>query len=421
LKILYFIGAFGPRYLGNEINRELVQELSARGHCCLVYAGVSPDELEGDSLSYTDGSVIVRRQLCSSRGIEALTREVGLRVLRYPRFLPLLAGLRHLLAEHRDVGVIHAEAVYPMSTIAALAALGHRAALVPSIQGGDLIDYPGYGYGRFRLCRRLIRWTFARAAMVRGNSSLMAERARELGCAADKLREVVVNIGARFFPTDDPIAERRGQARAEVALRHRLDSGTALVLSLGRLLPLKGYLDLLEATAVLARTGLDLHVLIAGPNFIDPRLGDQRRYLQKAIERLGLLGRAEVIAALDYGADVPRYLAAADLVVAAAHVDGMNKVVPEAASQATPAIVTRTTGIAPWVRRYEAGLVVEPRDPDRLAEAMRSLLTAPQERARLGANAARMALQFRTPVVANQLVELYAEARARVDGAIAPS
>ena len=143
MKILYVVGAYGRRYIANEIHRELVSEFSRRGHECLVYAGVTPGELNGDPISYDDGPISVRRQLCVSRGQHRAAAEIGRRVFEYPRFLPLLAGLRGLLAQHPDIDVIHADAVYPIGTIVAIAARGHRAAIVPSIHGGDLIDYPG--------------------------------------------------------------------------------------------------------------------------------------------------------------------------------------------------------------------------------------------------------------------------------------
>lgn len=411
MKILYAIGAYGPRYLANEIHRELVMEFSRHGHTSLVYAGVSPEELDGDPSSYQDGPVWVHRQLCDSRGRHRIAAEVGRRLLHYPRFLPLLSGLRGLLARHPDVDVIHADAVYPMAAIAALAAMGHRAAIVPSIQGGDLIDYPGYGYGRFRLTRQLIHWTFRRAAIVRCISPVMAERARALGCSAEKLWEIVLNIGDRFFGEDPPLAERRARARALVGERLGLDPGCPLVLSTGRLLPLKGFHDLVAATAIVARDCPEVRVIIAGPNFIDPDGGDQQEALSLSSVRHGVRAQVRLLRTLDYETETPLYLAAADFVVAVAHIEGMNRFVPEAGSQGTPSIVSKTTGVAPFVARSEAGLVVEPRDVPALAQAMRRLIRAPQERSRYGRNALELSRDFRSAVVAGQLLRLYESAR----------
>lgn len=410
MKILYAIGAFGPRYLANEINGELVHEFARRGHECLVFAGVTPSELGGEPVSYDDGPIHVRRQLCDAQGLRKAPAEIGQRIFRYGRFLPLLRGLRKLLAVNPDVDVIHAEAVYPIATIAAIAGIRHRAALVPSIQGGDLINYPGYGYARFALPRLLIRWTFGRSAMVRANSGLMIRQAQGLGCPEVKLREVVINIADRFFDDDASLAARRTAARLEVCRRHGFPAGAPLVVSVGRLLPLKGFHDLVAATAELSRKRPDVRVLIAGPNFVDARAGDQRQALQTAAARLAVQEQVRVLDALHHEADLPTYLAAADLVVAVAHIEGMNKVVPEAASLGVPAIVSRATGVAPLVQAMDAGVVVEARDVSGLAAAMTRLIENPGERQRLGQNALGMSRRFKTSVVADQLLDLYSSA-----------
>jgi glycosyltransferase involved in cell wall biosynthesis len=357
MNILYVVGAYGQRYLANEIHRELVQEFSRRGHRCIVYAGVTPEELGDDSVSYRDGDVIVRRQLCDTRGRHRVAAEIGRRVFRYPRFLPLLWGLRRLLAEHPDIDVIHADAVYPIGAIVALAAIGHRATVVPSIHGGDLIDYPGYGYGRFPLTRELIRWTFRRSTLVRVNSPLMAECAQQLGCPPHKLHHILVNIGDRFFDEVTSLYQRRVVARSIVCERHSIDPKAPLLVSTGRLLPLKGFHDLIAAMALLAQAIPQIQLIIAGPNFVDPMLGDQRSALHQAITSLGLQAHIHLRDSLHYESEMARYLAAADLMVAVAHIEGLNRVVAEAGSQGTPSIVSSMTGVAPLVEQLNAGTI----------------------------------------------------------------
>jgi glycosyltransferase involved in cell wall biosynthesis len=413
LKILYVVGAYGQRYLANEIHRELVQEFSRRGHHCIVYAGVTPDELGGEPVSYRDGAVEVRRQLCDTRGQHRLAAELGRRVLRYPRFLPLLQGLRALLAKHPDIDVIHADAVYPIGAIVALAALGHRAALVPSIHGGDLINYPGYGYGRFLLTRRLIRWTFHRSALVRVNSSLMAKRAQALGCQPAKLHPILVNIGDRFFAGATPLAARRAAARALVCERHGFAPTAPLLVSTGRLLLLKGFHDLVAAVKLVVQTVPELRLVIAGPNFVDPVAGDQRAALEKAITAHGLQQHIHLRDSLHYEREMARYLAAADLMVAVAHIEGLNRVVAEAGSQGTPSIVSTMTGVAPLVEELDAGVVVPPRDPAALAAALTRLLASGSTLARHAANAHRLAQRFRSVVIADELLALYTAAHRR--------
>ena len=408
MKILYVVGAYGRQYIANEIHRELVYEFSRRGHTCIVYAGVTPGELGGEPVSYQDGPVAVRRRLCHTQGRYRVVAEVGRRLFRYPRFLPLWVGLRQLLSQHPDIDVIHADAVYPIGAIVALAAVGHQAAVIPSIHGGDLIDYPGYGYGRYRFTRALIRWTFKQSALVRANSQLMAVRARALGCDARKLRHILVNIGDRFFTEEMDLTKRRAEARAFVCATHGLDPRAPLLLSTGRLLPLKGTHDVIAAMHTVAQTCPEIRLLIAGPNIVDQDLGDQRASLQQAIIDHGVHAQVQIRDGLDYETELLPYLAAADLLVAAAHIEGLNRVVAEAGSQGTPAIVSTTTGIAPLVMRLGAGLVVKPYLPAELADAILGLVRAPWELVTHGERARRLSQHFRSAVIADALLELYA-------------
>lgn len=407
MKILYVIGAYGPHYIANEIHRELLTEFSRRGHQCIVYAGVTPAELHGEPVSYEDGPIDVQRQLCDTRGEHYVAAELGRRIFHYPRFLPLLAGLRRLLAQHPDIDVIHADALYPIGTIVALAARNHRAAIIPSIHGGDLISYPGYGYGRYRTARRLIRWTFDRSVAVRVNSPLMAARARELGCAPEKLKHILVNIGDRFFEEPEPLRERRRAARAEVCAQYGFAPDAPLLLSTGRLLPLKGFQDLLAAIAQLRQRRPDLRLIIAGPNFVDRELGDQRAALQQMIAAQGITEQVVLRDSLQHEREMPQHLLAADLLAAVARIEGMNRVVPEAGALGTPAVVSSMTGIAPTVMQDEAGLIVPAGQPTAIATAIGQMIAAPAARALYGAHARRLSQRFRSALIADELLALY--------------
>jgi glycosyltransferase involved in cell wall biosynthesis len=409
MKILYVVGAYGPRYIANEIHRELVQEFARRGHEVIVYAGVTPGERGDESIAYHDGAIEVERKLIDARGRHKIATEISRRVFHYPRFLPLLSGLRRLLRRHPDLDVIHADAIYPIGAITALAATTHRAAIVPSIHGGDLIDYPGYGYGRYPLARRLTRWTFGRSALVRVNSSLMADRARDLGCPPRKLRHVLVNIGDRFFDDSRPLVQRRLDARAIVARQHSLDPDAPLLIGTGRLLPLKGFHDLIAAMRLLRDSRPDARLIIAGPNHVDPEQGDQRESLRRAIMTHGLEDRVILRDSLRYESEMATYLAAADLLVAPAHIEGLNRVVAEAGSQGTPSIVTDRTGIAPLVASHGAGAVTPTHDPHALASAIDRLLD-PATHAGAAAGARALSERFRSAVIADQLLTLYADA-----------
>lgn len=410
MKILYVVGAYGRRYLANEIYRELLVEYARRGHECVAFAGVTPGELGDEPACYDDGPIRVERAICRNTGWGKVEYELSRRLLRYPRWLALWRGYRRVLRAHPDVDVVHADAAYPIGALVALATPRHIA-VVPSIHGGDVIDYPGYGYGRFAVARVLLRYTWRRSALVRVNSPLMAARAVALGCPPAKLHEILVNIGDRFFASDGPLVAQRAAARSAVAAAHGLAQAAPLVLAVGRLLPLKGFADAVAAWPAIRAAHPAARLVIAGPDFVDPATGDQRAALQSQIAALGLECEVLLLPGLDYETAMPRYLAAADVLLAVAHIEGLNRVVAEAGSLGTPAVVSDTTGIAPLVAQLGAGPVIPAHAPADLAAAVQALLAAPAQRARYAAQSRRLAQRFRSAVVADQLLALYAAAR----------
>ncbi|GAC1354978.1 MAG: hypothetical protein NVSMB42_13130 [Herpetosiphon sp.] len=420
MKLCYVVGSYGKRYLANEIHRELLLHFARHGHRCLVYAGVTPAELEGEPICYEDGPITVVRQLCVKRGRGRIEDEIGQRLLHYGRFLPLLRGFRSLLREHPDIDVVHADAAYPIGAMAALAMPRHMA-LVPSIHGGDIISYPGYGYGRFLIARALLRLTWRRSALVRVNSLPMAGRAQELGCPAAKLRPILVNIGSRFFEQPAELVQYRRACREAVAAAHGLDADAPLLIALGRLLPLKGFHDAIAAMPLIHERHPNVQLLIAGPNVVDPLTGDQRVALERAIEASGAGSKIRLLNGLGYETEVGRYLAAADLCLAVAHIEGLNRTVAEAGAVGTPTVVTETTPISTLVEQMGAGVVVPAHNPQALARAINSLIDQPERREQRRGAAQRLAQQFRSEVIAEQLLALYDASRdvshvsARVD------
>ncbi|MBN1483418.1 MAG: glycosyltransferase family 4 protein [Chloroflexia bacterium] len=406
MNILYFIGAYGRQYAANEIHYELGREFVRQGHSCRVLAPITRRDLGEQPLCFQDGEVAVERFLVDAGYWPRFLNRLSWRLFRYPYFLQGLLQYRRLLRRHPEIDVVHADAVYPMGAIAALS--GCRAPLVPSVHGGDVMALPGYGYGRFALVRALTRRAFRRAAVVRINSPLMAELSRERGCPPSKIHLLEVNIGDRFFeaPAADLPARRR-EARARVCADLGLAPEAFLLLSLGRLIPLKGVEEVVRAAAHLARTVPQAHTIVAGPGRSVPGLGDYGAYLAELAASLGTAESVTFAGELEYEQEVPRFLAAADLFLSPSHLEGLNRVVAEAGALGTPSVVSQGTGIAPLVQELGAGLVVPVGDVEALAGAVARLACDAVERRRMAERSRALAERFRSRAVALGLLELY--------------
>jgi len=101
------------------------------------------------------------------------------------------------------------------------------------------------------------------------------------------------------------------------------------------------------------------------------------------------LGLADKVVFTGYIGDVRPYLEAADLFVLSSDKEGLPLALGEAMAYGLPCIATDVGGNSEIVAHGQTGLLVTPRSPEQLAEAIEYLLTRPEECHRMGANALR--------------------------------
>jgi glycosyltransferase involved in cell wall biosynthesis len=196
------------------------------------------------------------------------------------------------------------------------------------------------------------------------------------------------------------VAAYRAAADTGEDIRAALGLGPedVVAVSVGRLIPVKGFEYLLEATAMAVREQPGLRVLIAGGGPLEEALRGQVRRL--GLERHAyLLGRRE---------DVPRLLAQADLFVLPTLGEGFGLVILEAMVHGLPVVATRTMAIPEIVAHGETGLLVPLRDAAALAQAISSLAADAGLRRRLGeAGRERVAREFTVEAMVARTEALY--------------
>ncbi len=189
-----------------------------------------------------------------------------------------------------------------------------------------------------------------------------------LAAAPEKAALVYHGLDFARFP---PPPERPDGADATVTL-----------LSVGRLVPKKGYAGLLDALARLPREmPWRLRQVGGGP------LGDA---LRAQARRLGIAERIQWLGALPQQQVLEEYRRA-DLFVLASRVaedgdrDGLPNVLMEAQSQRLAVVSTLVSGVPELVIDGETGLLVPPDDAPALAAALAALIGDPARRRRLAA------------------------------------
>jgi len=134
----------------------------------------------------------------------------------------------------------------------------------------------------------------------------------------------------------------------------------------GRITPLKGHLYFLKAMAKVVRSIPYVKIWIIGDS---PRQKEAyKRELKTAVRRLGLSGHVEFLGTRH---DIPELLSKTDVVVLATVThEAFGRVILEAQAAGAAVVATRVGGVVDVIDDGATGLLVPPRDPDSMAEAV---------------------------------------------------
>lgn len=189
--------------------------------------------------------------------------------------------------------------------------------------------------------------------------------------------------------------EKRASLRREMSG----DRAGPILFTAGRFAQPKALHHMVDAFAKIQPDFPQSTLVIAGdgPLFNEVSLQIQNLHLESSIRLLGARS------------DVPALLAASDVYVNSSIWEGLPMAILEAMMTGLPIIATQV-GDIPRVVTREAGMVVPPGDPTSLATAMRTLLSEPETRMKMGQSARRRAMEnYLSENWMNRLFELYKE------------
>lgn len=207
--------------------------------------------------------------------------------------------------------------------------------------------------------------------------------------ASDALICVSADIHQRLLDAGtDPartVLIRRGtdlQRFARIDRAQRPPDQPIDVLMVGRLVEKKGHRYALQAIRHALDKGVDLRLTIVGD-------GEERESLETLREALGLGSRVHIEAPMDQEA-VRQHMGAADVFLHCSvtgsdgDMEGLPNVVVEAAATGLPVVATRHGGIGEVVRHGETGLLGAEGDVDFLVNALLELGTNAERRLEMG-------------------------------------
>jgi glycosyltransferase involved in cell wall biosynthesis len=218
-----------------------------------------------------------------------------------------------------------------------------------------------------------------------------------LGIPSTKVSVVPSGVDLQHF-TPDSMGDAL-HAVPERSCRYRL-------MSVGRLMPRKGYDIVIEALTWLPETEL----VIAGGGEATP----EHDRLVGVAERFGVADRVRLIGHVAR-ADMPALLRSGDLVVCSPWYEPFGIVPLEAMACGVPVVASAIGGILDTVVDSVTGALVPPRDPAALAEVIGTLLASPSRRAEFAnAGIERVRSRYSWDRVAVHTAAVYQQAARRL-------
>lgn len=178
---------------------------------------------------------------------------------------------------------------------------------------------------------------------------------------------------------------------------------TPIVLLAARLLWDKGIGEFVEAARILRSAGVAARFVIVG----DEDLGNRAMIDKKTLISWRDEGAVEL---WGFRTDMPEVLSQASIACLPSYREGLPKALLEAMAAGLPCVTTDVQGCREAVRHGDNGLLVPPRDPQALADALNTLIRDPDMQKSMGLRGReRVEAEFSSVLVIKQTLALYEE------------
>lgn len=298
------------------------------------------------------------------------------------------------LYRHEKPDIVHHVAMKPVLEGGIAAWIADVPAIVNALTGLGAV-FIGSGL-TVRLLRPAIR-VILRVALDHPRSRLVMQNPDDLdlmlrkGLVSPDRCVLIPGSGvdiARFAPSPEP----PGPATAAIVARMLWDKGVG---------------ELVEAARILKQRGVPMRIRLAGPR-------DDHNPAAIPLATLEGWVREGVVEWPGEVKDIAALWRDTAIAVLPSYREGLPKSLLEAAASGRPMIATDVPGCREVVRHGETGLLVPPRDPVALADALATLAGDAGLRQRYGAAARSLAQQrFSDTAIAAAMVDLYRDQMAR--------
>ena len=324
--------------------------------------------------------------------------EAGLRVVNFPirGFISVRAArsswewIRFIRREKFDL--VHTFDFYtnvfgaPLSRLA-----GVRLLLTSRRDLGDMWSWP-----QRQMLRAVFRWS---DCVIANSEAARSGLIREKQVPASRVRVLCNGVDLTRYSSNG----HRAHKRQELGYTN----SDLVVGMVANLRPEKDHRTLLEAAAIIVKQ-------IPQARFFFVGTGDLEVELKRIVQERGLV---PYVSFLGRRADVPELLGAMDLLVLPSSSESLPNVVLEAMSCGRPVVASDTGACGELIDAGRTGELVQPQDPQGLADAIIRLLDQPALREQMGRAARQRAeTEFDIHIAVKRLEAIYDELLAKPRG-----
>lgn len=211
----------------------------------------------------------------------------------------------------------------------------------------------------------------------------------------DKITIIPPGVDTNRFK---PIPQNKAKTKLGIS------PATKMLLFVGRLDPIKGLENLLQALALLENT-CDCHNICLA--VIGGEEQDQYQTKIKLLaKKLGVHHITAFLGSRDQSV-LPYYYSAAEMTIVPSSHESFGLVALESMACGTPVIASRIGGLQYLIQHQQTGLLVESSQPRELTSAIHSLITNPKLRQQLGQSARLHSLKYSWNLIIPKIISLY--------------
>jgi teichuronic acid biosynthesis glycosyltransferase TuaC len=259
--------------------------------------------------------------------------------------------------------VIDGHYIYPDGFAAVLLGKILNKPVVLSARGSDINQFT-----RFKFIKPMIRYALGHADHVISVCGALKQEMTKLGINDDKITVIPNGVDTeRFQPVD------RKDARKRLALTNN----EKIIVSVGSLIPRKGFHVILDALPNILQKNATVHLYIVGE-------GPYRSVLERQIKDLWLT-RNVTLTGERPNDELKLWYNAADVFCLASSREGWANVIMESLACGTPVVATQVWGAPEILTSPDVGILVD-RTPGSLGQGLKTALETPWDRDKIRAH-----------------------------------